>query len=268
MISLYRLPNRVYIPSRRRQKSIFASSGWAHLEQRIRRPSFVGFTLVPRGTYIFKRRTCDKPVDARHRLPDMIYPFYTRTRNWRSMMIHRFDWFEEPRDPRRGWPGLLKDGRSGRWAPRIVAAIHSSQLSFDLGRALSLIFVPDKISLMGFFQGSGRLAVPYVLLYYLPENCNPSFRMMYAGAVELMRSTAEVNRVLEVHEDDIISIESRLQNDDWLRGRRLACMVSWLTLWAAFLVRVIPRVLYVDAGSCCAHTVCAKYRVHGIQTCL
>lgn len=39
--------------------------------------------------------------------------------------------------------------------------------------------------------------------------------MMYAGAVELMRSTAEVNRVIEVHEeDDIISIESKLQNDD------------------------------------------------------
>ncbi|BCR88545.1 GMF family protein [Aspergillus chevalieri] len=63
--------------------------------------------------------------------------------------------------------------------------------------------------------GSGRLSVPYVLLYYLPENCNPSLRMLYAGAVELMRSTAEVNRVLEVHEeDDIISIESRLQGDD------------------------------------------------------
>lgn len=39
--------------------------------------------------------------------------------------------------------------------------------------------------------------------------------MMYAGAVELMRSTAEVNRVLEVHEEeDITSIESRLQGDD------------------------------------------------------
>ncbi|EYE90088.1 GMF family protein [Aspergillus ruber CBS 135680] len=63
--------------------------------------------------------------------------------------------------------------------------------------------------------GSGRLSVPYVLLYYLPENCNPSLRMLYAGAVELVRSTAEVNRVLEVHEeDDIISIESRLQGDD------------------------------------------------------
>lgn len=64
-------------------------------------------------------------------------------------------------------------------------------------------------------QGSGRLAVPYVLLYYLPENCNPPLRMMYAGAVELMRSTAEVNRVIEVHEEeDITSIESKLQSDD------------------------------------------------------
>ncbi|OJJ37163.1 hypothetical protein ASPWEDRAFT_107783, partial [Aspergillus wentii DTO 134E9] len=63
--------------------------------------------------------------------------------------------------------------------------------------------------------GSGRLAVPYVLLYYLPENCNPNLRMTYAGAVELMRSTAEVNRVLDVEsEDDIIGIEKRLQGED------------------------------------------------------
>ncbi|GLA24027.1 hypothetical protein AnigIFM63326_010486 [Aspergillus niger] len=62
---------------------------------------------------------------------------------------------------------------------------------------------------------SGRLTVPYVMLYYLPVNCNPNSRMMYAGAVELMRNTAEVNRVIEVHEeDDIISIESKLQNAD------------------------------------------------------
>ncbi|KAJ5832738.1 hypothetical protein N7474_001049 [Penicillium riverlandense] len=62
---------------------------------------------------------------------------------------------------------------------------------------------------------SGRLAVPYVLLYYLPENCNPSQRMMYAGAVELMRSTAEVNRVVEVHSDeDVTSIESRLAGSE------------------------------------------------------
>ncbi|KAL5357241.1 glial factor naturation factor [Aspergillus floccosus] len=62
---------------------------------------------------------------------------------------------------------------------------------------------------------SGRLTVPYVLLYYLPENCNPSMRMQYAGAVELMRNNAEVQRVIEVHEeDDIISIEKRLQGED------------------------------------------------------
>lgn len=53
------------------------------------------------------------------------------------------------------------------------------------------------------------------MLYYLPENCNPNQRMMYAGAVELMRNTAEVNRVIEVYEeDDIISIESKLQSAD------------------------------------------------------
>ncbi|OGM42071.1 glial maturation factor [Aspergillus bombycis] len=62
---------------------------------------------------------------------------------------------------------------------------------------------------------SGRPSVPYVLLYWLPENCNPNSRMMYAGAVELMRNTAQVNRVIEVEEeDDIISIESKLQSED------------------------------------------------------
>jgi hypothetical protein len=62
-----------------------------------------------------------------------------------------------------------------------------------------------------FAQSSGRLTVPYVLLYYLPENCNPSSRMMYAGAVELMRNTAEVNRVIEIEsESDVLNIESKL----------------------------------------------------------
>ncbi|KAF3894041.1 Glial factor naturation factor [Trichophyton interdigitale] len=60
---------------------------------------------------------------------------------------------------------------------------------------------------------AGRPAVPYVLLYYLPENCNPSQRMSYAGAVELMRSAAEVNRVIEVeNETDVIEIEKKLQS--------------------------------------------------------
>ncbi|KAJ5098324.1 glial maturation factor [Penicillium argentinense] len=63
--------------------------------------------------------------------------------------------------------------------------------------------------------GDGRLSVPYVMLYYLPVNCNPSQRMMYAGAVELMRNTAEVNRVIEVHEEeDITSIKAQLGGTD------------------------------------------------------
>ncbi|KAL1967983.1 hypothetical protein VTN77DRAFT_2400 [Rasamsonia byssochlamydoides] len=62
---------------------------------------------------------------------------------------------------------------------------------------------------------SGRLTVPYVLLYYLPENCNPSQRMLYAGAVELMRNTAEVNRVIEIEsESDVLSIESKLTGSE------------------------------------------------------
>ncbi|KAK2737426.1 hypothetical protein FQN57_007516 [Myotisia sp. PD_48] len=61
---------------------------------------------------------------------------------------------------------------------------------------------------------SGRFSVPYVLLYYLPENCNPSLRMSYAGAVELMRNTAEVNRVIEVEgESDVINIADKLKEE-------------------------------------------------------
>ncbi|OAL21660.1 hypothetical protein AYO20_11332 [Fonsecaea nubica] len=62
---------------------------------------------------------------------------------------------------------------------------------------------------------SGRQSVPYVLLYYLPVNCNPNMRMSYAGAVELMRSTAEVNRVLEIADaEDLQDIEGRLKGED------------------------------------------------------
>ena len=64
-------------------------------------------------------------------------------------------------------------------------------------------------------QASGRLSVPYVLLYYLPENCNPNQRMSYAGAVELMRSQAEVNKVIEVESsDEVEQIEKKLQGED------------------------------------------------------
>ncbi|EXJ56056.1 hypothetical protein A1O7_08987 [Cladophialophora yegresii CBS 114405] len=62
---------------------------------------------------------------------------------------------------------------------------------------------------------SGRQSVPYVLLYYLPVNCNPNMRMSYAGAVELFRSTAEVNRVLEITEaEDLQGIEEKLKGED------------------------------------------------------
>lgn len=49
---------------------------------------------------------------------------------------------------------------------------------------------------------SGRLSVPYVLIYYLPVTCNAELRMLYAGAKELMRNTAEVGKVLEIDSAD------------------------------------------------------------------
>jgi len=58
---------------------------------------------------------------------------------------------------------------------------------------------------------SGRLSVPYVLLYYLPVTCNAEMRMLYAGAKELMRNTAEVGRVIELSEaEELESIEKKL----------------------------------------------------------
>ncbi|EDN03026.1 predicted protein [Histoplasma mississippiense (nom. inval.)] len=85
---------------------------------------------------------------------------------------------------------------------------------------------------------SGRLTVPYVLLYYLPENCNPSSRMMYAGAVELMRNTAEVNRVIEVDsESNVINIETKLQANLSL----ISCRVLRIYFYAFIPLRHIIR---------------------------
>ncbi|KAJ9644616.1 hypothetical protein H2199_003579 [Coniosporium tulheliwenetii] len=47
---------------------------------------------------------------------------------------------------------------------------------------------------------SGRLSVPYVMIYYMPVTCNAELRMVYAGAKELMRKTAEVGRIIEMKE--------------------------------------------------------------------
>ncbi len=45
---------------------------------------------------------------------------------------------------------------------------------------------------------SGRMSVPYVMLYFLPITCNSEMRMLYAGAKELMRNTSEVGKVLDI----------------------------------------------------------------------
>jgi hypothetical protein len=50
------------------------------------------------------------------------------------------------------------------------------------------------------------------MLYYLPVTATGESRMLYAGAKELMRSTAEVNKILEIDSaDDLESIEEKLK---------------------------------------------------------
>ncbi|KAK1965994.1 GMF family protein [Colletotrichum eremochloae] len=58
---------------------------------------------------------------------------------------------------------------------------------------------------------SGRMSVPYVLIYYLPITCNNEIRMLYAGAKELMRNTSEVGRVIDIQEaEDLEEIPQKL----------------------------------------------------------
>ena len=60
-------------------------------------------------------------------------------------------------------------------------------------------------------QPSGRMSVPYVLLYYLPVTCNATLRMLYSSSVELMRNTAEVGKVIEIESaDDLEDIPKKL----------------------------------------------------------
>ncbi|KAJ3495611.1 hypothetical protein NLG97_g3274 [Lecanicillium saksenae] len=61
----------------------------------------------------------------------------------------------------------------------------------------------------------GRASVPYVLLYYLPDTCNAEMRMIYAGAKELMRSTSEAGRVIDIESvEDLEDLPKRLQSSD------------------------------------------------------
>jgi len=58
---------------------------------------------------------------------------------------------------------------------------------------------------------SGRASVPYVMLYYLPVTTKQDARMMYAGAKELMRNTAEVGKIVEVEtQEEVEAIEKTL----------------------------------------------------------
>jgi hypothetical protein len=56
------------------------------------------------------------------------------------------------------------------------------------------------------------MSVPYVMLYYLPITCNAEVKMLYAGAKELMRNTAEVNRIIEVDSaEEVEQVEEKLR---------------------------------------------------------
>lgn len=49
-------------------------------------------------------------------------------------------------------------------------------------------------------------------MYYLPITCNSEVKMLYAGAKELMRNTAEVNKIIEIDSaEDLDEIEDKLK---------------------------------------------------------
>lgn len=58
----------------------------------------------------------------------------------------------------------------------------------------------------------GRLKSPLVLLYWRPPTCGQESKMLYAGAVELIREKAGVSKLIEVEEeDDFDGIEDELK---------------------------------------------------------
>ncbi|KAF2143870.1 uncharacterized protein K452DRAFT_285910 [Aplosporella prunicola CBS 121167] len=66
---------------------------------------------------------------------------------------------------------------------------------------------------------TGRLYVPYVMIYYLPATCNSEMKMLYAGAKELLRNTAEVGRIIEMDSpEQLEEIEDRLREDAESKG--------------------------------------------------
>lgn len=58
----------------------------------------------------------------------------------------------------------------------------------------------------------GRLKSPLVLLYWRPPTCGQESKMLYAGAVELIREKAGVSKLIEVEEEeDFDGIEDELK---------------------------------------------------------
>lgn len=53
------------------------------------------------------------------------------------------------------------------------------------------------------------------MLNYLPPTCSNEMRMLYAGAKELLRNQAEVNRIIEIDStEELESIEEKLKGED------------------------------------------------------
>ncbi|KAK9373477.1 uncharacterized protein V1513DRAFT_486027 [Lipomyces chichibuensis] len=54
----------------------------------------------------------------------------------------------------------------------------------------------------------GRQKTPYVLVYFLPVTATQQAKMLYAGAVEIVRAQADVNKLIEItDEEEILEIE-------------------------------------------------------------
>jgi hypothetical protein len=63
-------------------------------------------------------------------------------------------------------------------------------------------------------QSSGRQMTPYVMLYYLPVTATSEMKMIYAGCTELMRNTAEVQKILEFETaEELETIPQKLVNE-------------------------------------------------------
>lgn len=60
-------------------------------------------------------------------------------------------------------------------------------------------------------HSDGRKSTPFVLLYYRPPTSTQNNRMLYAGAVEMVRHEAGVGKVIEIEEtEELEEIEKSL----------------------------------------------------------